>query len=208
MVRRPSPTTLLPHRHRFGKALSVHGRCAEQTCEHLPVTDDPALCTSLEVAVPTVLIIDDDADHRELMTLTLRRFGHQVVEAADARAAQRLIDAGGVDAVLLDVRMPGESGIDFCRRLRDEPDTAALPVMFVTADVNDHRIEAAVRAGADDYLTKPFHRAELATRLDNLLLRRTSGTGRPGTAATAALLAARHALRVPFTVEAPLRRTA
>jgi DNA-binding response OmpR family regulator len=157
--------------------------------------------------VPTVLIIDDDADHRELMALTLRRFGHEVVEAADTRAAQRLIDAG-VDAMLLDVRMPGESGIDFCRRLRDEPDTAALPIMFVTADVNDHRIEAAVRAGADDYLTKPFHRAELATRLDNLLLRRTAGTGRPGTAATAALLAARHALRVPFTVEAPLRRTA
>jgi DNA-binding response OmpR family regulator len=158
--------------------------------------------------VPTVLIIDDDADHRELMTLTLRRFGHEVVEAADTCAAQRLIDAGGVDAMLLDVRMPGESGIDFCRRLRDEPGTAALPVMFVTADVNDHRIEAAVRAGADDYLTKPFHRAELATRLDNLLLRRASGTGRPGTAATAAMLAARHALRVPFTVEAPLRRTA
>ena len=147
--------------------------------------------------MPTVLIIDDDADHRELMTLTLRRFGHEVVEAADACAAQRLIDAGGVDAVLLDVRMPGESGIDFCRRLRDEPDTAALPIMFVTADVNDHRILAAMQAGADDYLTKPFHRAELGTRLDNLLLRRTGSADRSSSAATAAMLAARRALHRP-----------
>ena len=62
--------------------------------------------------------------------------------------------------------MPGESGIDFCRRLRADPATAALPIMFVTADVNDHRILAALRAGADDYLTKPFHRTELGTRLE------------------------------------------
>jgi DNA-binding response OmpR family regulator len=158
--------------------------------------------------VPTVLIADDDVDHRELMALTLRRFGHEVVEAADTRVARRLIDGGRVDAVLLDVRMPGESGIDFCRRLREDPGTATLPIMFVTADVNDHRMEAAVRAGADDYLTKPFHRAELATRLDNLLLRRTVGSGRPGGAATAALLAARHAMHRPITVGHPLRRIA
>ena len=127
--------------------------------------------------MPTVLIADDDADHRELMTLALNRFGHQVAQARDTLAAERIIAAGGIDAVLLDVRMPGECGIDLCRRLRANPATAGLPVMFVTADVNDHRIEAAVRAGADDYLTKPFHRAELGIRLDNLLLRRTgSGT--------------------------------
>ena len=142
----------------------------------------------------TVLIADDDADHRELMTLALTRFGHTVAEAADTHAAERILARGGVDAVLLDVRMPTESGIDFCRRLRTDPAYAAVPVMFVTADVNDHRILAAMEAGADDYLTKPFHRAELGARLDNLLLPRAAAPARPVAAAHAAMLAARHAL--------------
>jgi len=155
--------------------------------------------------VATVLIADDDADHRELMTLALRRFGHEVLEATGTRVAERLVTAGGVDALLLDVRMPGESGIDFCRRLRDTPAGVTLPIMFVTADVNDHRILAAMEAGADDYLTKPFHRAELGTRLDNLLLRRTGSAERSSAAATAAMLAARHALHRP--VQEVARRT-
>jgi len=155
--------------------------------------------------VPTVLIADDDADHRELLTLALRRFGHDVLEAADARSAQRHIDRGGVDAVLLDVRMPGESGIEFCRRLRDDPATATLPIMLVSADVNDQRIAAARTAGADDYLTKPFHRTELAARLDNMLLRRDTPAARSAAAANAAMLAARGALAPPVAAAAPAR---
>jgi DNA-binding response OmpR family regulator len=150
-----------------------------------------------------VLVTDDDADHRELMRLALRRFGHDVLEASDARAAQRALDGGGVDALLLDVRMPGESGIEFCRRLRSAPATAALPIMFVTADVNDNRILDALRAGADDYLTKPFQRAELSARLDNLLLRRNTTSAR---AATAAMLAARGARHRPIAAELSNRR--
>ena len=147
--------------------------------------------------MPTVLITEDDPDHRELLTLTLRRFGHHVVEAEDVAAASAALASGGIDAVLLDNRMPGESGIDFCRRLRADPATATLPIMFVSADINDHRILAALQAGADDYLTKPFYRAELGTRLDNLLLRRGSAATRSATAANAALRAARGVLRGP-----------
>jgi DNA-binding response OmpR family regulator len=147
--------------------------------------------------VATVLIADDDADHRELMSLALHRFGHDVLEASGTAEAQELVESGGIDALLLDVRMPGESGIDFCGRLRDTPAGAALPIMFVTADVNDYRILAAMEAGADDYLTKPFHRAELGTRLDNLLLRRAGSAGRSSSAALSAMLAARNALHRP-----------
>ena len=155
--------------------------------------------------MPTVLIVDDDADHRELLTLALRRCGHDVVEAADARSAQRRIDGGGVDAVLLDVRMPGESGIELCRRLRDDPATATLPIMLVSADVNDQRIAAARIAGADDYLTKPFHRSELTARLDNMLLRRDTPAARSAAAANAAMLAARGVLGPPVTAATAAR---
>jgi DNA-binding response OmpR family regulator len=156
--------------------------------------------------VPTVLIADDDADHRELIALALARLGHDVVEATDADSAQRAADAGGIDAVLLDVRMPGASGIELCRRLRAEPATAHLPIMFVSADVNNHRILAGLDAGADDYLTKPYHRAELQERVEQLLARRSST--KPATAAGAAMLAARAALPRSVPVPRPLRRTA
>jgi DNA-binding response OmpR family regulator len=157
-----------------------------------------------------VLIADDDADHRELLALAIKRAGHEVVTAGDAASAMAALLAGGVDAALLDVRMPGESGIELCRRLRAEPATALLPVMLISADVNDHRILAALHAGADDYLTKPFHRAELGARLDNLLLRKPAPAAKSSTAATAAMLAARGAMR-PAPIRTPkprARRTA
>jgi DNA-binding response OmpR family regulator len=158
--------------------------------------------------VPTVLIADDDADHRELITLALARLGHDVVEAGDAESAQRALDAGGIDAVLLDVRMPGASGIELCRRLRATPATAHLPIMLISADVNNHRILAGLDAGADDYLTKPYQRAELHHRVEQLLARR--GSSKPASAATAALLAARAAVprRTPVPLPRPVQRTA
>ncbi|GAA2619319.1 response regulator transcription factor [Paractinoplanes durhamensis] len=147
----------------------------------------------------TVLIADDDADHRELLTLALRRAGHDVVAAEDAESAMQLLRAGGIDAAVLDVRMPGESGIDLCRRLRAEPGTELLPVMLISADVNDRRVVAALQAGADDYLTKPFHRAELCARLDNLMLCRPPAITRAGRLAAAASWAVTRSVQSTIT---------
>jgi DNA-binding response OmpR family regulator len=161
--------------------------------------------------VSTVLIADDDADHRELLTHALRRAGHEVVTTEDARDAMAVLLAGGIDAALLDVRMPGESGIELCRKLRAEPSTALLPVMLISADANDQRILAALHAGADDFLTKPFHRAELCTRLENLMVFKPLAAKKSANAAAAAAMAATRALRgaaVLRTLEPRSRRTA
>ena len=157
--------------------------------------------------MPTVLVADDDPDHRELLELALLRAGHHVVTAPDAAGAWAALSENRVDAALIDVRMPGEDGIELCRRLRAEPATAVLPVMLISADVNDQRILAALYAGADDYLTKPFHRVELAARVDNLLLRRPAAPAQSAKAAHAALAAARHAMR-PAAPALEVRRTA
>ena len=158
--------------------------------------------------MPTVLIADDDADHRELLGLALRRAGYDVVVTNDAAGAMEQLRDGGFDAALFDVRMPGESGIELCRRLRAEPGTALLPVMLISADVNDRQIIAALHAGADDYVTKPFHRSELAARLDNLLIRKAAPAARSAVVATAAVMAAHRALRTPAVPAIEARRTA
>jgi len=146
--------------------------------------------------VSTVLIADDDADHRVLLALALQWAGHDVVTAEDASGAMAALAAGGIDAALLDVRMPGGDGIELCRRLRAEPATAPLPVMLISADVNDQRILAALLAGADDYLTKPFHRAELRARLDTMLRRPSAEQAtRSAAAASVAGRAATQAVR-------------
>lgn len=154
--------------------------------------------------MPAVLIVDDDADHRELIAMLLTRSGYDVFQACDTRAARDRIAAGDVDAALLDVRLPGESGIELCAALRNDPRTAYMPIMLVSADAQDQRICAGLAAGANDYLLKPFHRSELIVRLDSVISRATRIA--PPHAARLAALAT--AVLFPEPVAAPVHRIA
>jgi DNA-binding response OmpR family regulator len=120
-------------------------------------------------SVTAVLVVDDDRDNRDLMSLILGRAGYQVLTAADVRAARRYLSTATVDAVLLDVRICGESGLDLCRELRDGPATALLPVMLVSGYGMVEEIATGYAAGADDYVVKPYRRADLLARLGVLV---------------------------------------
>jgi len=125
--------------------------------------------------LPRVLVVEDEPDMNRLLALVLRAFGMEPVPALDAEEALRRLGEGPVDAVLLDLMLPGMSGYDLCRRLKADPATRAVPVVILTAlDQPEHR-RRALEAGADDYLTKPFDPEVLAARL-----RAALKTARPG----------------------------
>jgi DNA-binding response OmpR family regulator len=119
----------------------------------------------------TVLVADDDADTRDLISFKLEQAGYTVLLAATGTAALAQIAAGGVDLALLDVMMPGATGLEVCRQIRADPDTAGLPVIIVTVMSSENNVQAGFDHGADDYLTKPFSPRELLSRVAASLYR-------------------------------------
>jgi two-component system response regulator MprA len=121
-----------------------------------------------------VLVVDDDFAIRESLDRSLRANGYDVELAKDGTEALQAIDDTPFDAIVLDVLMPGRSGIDVCRSLRAAGNR--VPILILTArDTVPERV-AGLEAGADDYLVKPFALEELIARL-RALLRRTTTEG-------------------------------
>ncbi len=118
-----------------------------------------------------IVVADDDTDIRELVVFKLRQSGHEVVPVGDGAAAVEACKAERPDLVVLDVMMPGMSGLDAARALRADPDFAALPVIMLTARAQESDIEQGFEAGADDYVVKPFSPRELASRVAAVLAR-------------------------------------
>ena len=111
--------------------------------------------------MPTVLIVDDEAAIRDLVEDTLALAGHDVIVAASGVEALAQIATCRPDCLVLDVMMPGMSGLEVLNRLRQDPATSGLPVIMLTARVDDVSTWQGWQAGADLYLEKPFDPADL-----------------------------------------------
>jgi DNA-binding response OmpR family regulator len=116
-----------------------------------------------------IVIADDDADIRELVVFKLRHGGHEVVPVGDGAAAVEACREEKPDLVILDVMMPGMSGLEAARTLRSDDAMAGLPIIMLTARAQESDIEQGLDAGADDYIVKPFSPRELASRVDAVL---------------------------------------
>jgi DNA-binding response OmpR family regulator len=122
-------------------------------------------------AVTVVLVADDDADIRDLVAFKLEQAGFEVIAVEDGQTALEQARGRQPTLAVLDVSMPGLSGIDVCRMLRSDPATAGMLIIMLTARVQEQDVEGGFSAGADDYVTKPFSPRELVSRIQSLLSR-------------------------------------
>ena len=118
----------------------------------------------------TVLIVEDDPNTVNIVRLYLNRDGYKVLSSDDGREGLRLAREAQPDIVVLDLMLPGIDGIEICRTLRQESD---VPIVMLTARVEEEDRLMGLDTGADDYITKPFSPRELAARV-RAVLRRTS----------------------------------
>src|SRR5438270_1833621 len=126
---------------------------------------------------PHLLVVDDDARLRELLRRYLADNGFRVTAAADAGEARARLASFAFDLMVLDVMMPGESGLDPTAALRGEPAGPRVPILLLTAMGEPEDRVNGLERGADDYLAKPFEPRELVLRIRNILQRRPAADG-------------------------------
>ena len=120
---------------------------------------------------PLVLVVEDEASLATMLRYNLEKQGFRVEEAVDGQEAMARIAETPPDIVLLDWMLPVMSGIEVCRQIRRRPATRDLPVIMVTARIEDQDAVRGLNTGADDYITKPFSMEALLARMRALLRR-------------------------------------
>jgi len=120
----------------------------------------------------TILVVEDEPAIQELIAYNLKQAGHQPLRADNAEQAMNLVQNALPDLVLLDWMLPGQSGIDFARRLRSDRRTRTVPIIMLTARSDEQDKLTGLDTGADDYITKPFSPRELNARIKAVLRRR------------------------------------
>ncbi len=149
-----------------------------RTGSELPETD-PATPACNGGRRCTLLVVDDDAELRDLLVRYLRTNGFDVAAVPDGLAMEKHLRSHPVDLVILDLMLPGKDGLAIVRELRSEGD---LPIIMLTARGDEIDRIIGLEVGADDYLAKPFNARELLARI-RAVLRRRAAAGRPGTRA-------------------------
>jgi DNA-binding response OmpR family regulator len=134
-------------------------------------------------AAGRILVVEDETDIAGLIKHTLERQGDLAVEiATSGDVALRSVADTHPDLVILDLNLPGLSGIEVCRIVRSRPETAAIPIIMLTARASESDRVSGFDLGADDYVTKPFSIRELAARVRAVLRRRPAAPGAAGPA--------------------------
>ncbi len=125
--------------------------------------------------IVSILVVDDDREILQLVAKFLRGNGFDVQTARDGREMQSVLAEAGADLIILDLMLPGASGLELCRDLRK---SSSIPVIMLTAKGDEVDRIIGLEVGADDYLPKPFNPRELLARV-NAVLRRTSASQQP-----------------------------
>ncbi|MBI2358581.1 MAG: response regulator transcription factor [Deltaproteobacteria bacterium] len=123
------------------------------------------------MASKKILVVEDETDIRKLILYNLAQERYQVLEAEDGEKALRLLQREKLHLIILDLLLPGMSGLELCRALRGRPETARLPILMLTAKAGEADRVVGLEMGADDYLTKPFSPRELVARVKAILRR-------------------------------------
>ena len=136
---------------------------SNQVALDLPPVD--GLAASGREAPGVILAVDDMQENRELISRLLSRAGHTVISAESGEEALELLETRGVDVVLLDLMMPGIGGAEVLRRMKENEDLRATPVVMISGRQDMDQIISCIQAGADDYLLKPFNPVLLQARI-------------------------------------------
>jgi len=124
-----------------------------------------------------ILIVEDEPDIRKLVHYNLVQEHYKVMEAEDGERALKLVEHEKPNLVILDLMLPGLSGLEVCKLLRERPESAKLPILMLTAKAGEADKVVGLEIGADDYLSKPFSPRELIARV-RAILRRANGAAR------------------------------
>ncbi len=119
-----------------------------------------------------ILVVEDEPDIRKLVHYNLAQERFKVIEAEDGEKALKLVQREKPRLIVLDLMLPGLSGLELCRNLRERPETSQIPILMLTAKAGEADRIVGLEMGADDYLTKPFSPRELVARV-KAILRRT-----------------------------------
>ena len=120
---------------------------------------------------PKILVVEDDQAIREMLRFVLQQKHFDILEAENAEQALRLIHDRSPSLILLDWMLPGMSGVDLARKLKEVQETSNLPIIMITAKGEEEDMVRGLDSGADDYVTKPFSPRELVARIRAVLRR-------------------------------------